>query len=1191
MRVDMPGMLNQTAKVLCRALETMLTELDQNWWARCVLGKLSFQQKQQAEQRGLSRLGQLDLAALLRVLDQNWDELADSRQWPYEKRNFLKEMQTVRNRWMHAPSTGFPDEDIYRDLDTMHRFLLFLCPGDDLTEKIAAAKRGILVTPAHLQPVPLPPAPDPAPVAPPPQSRTALSPGSLVRLRADPAKSGAVTSVLNGDKETRYQVFLDGKVGTYYESQLIAGEVTGATTAVVPLAEFHARLTALQLLHPSISNLYSLHAARIEVIPYQFRPVLKFIRSDRPRLLIADSVGVGKTIEAGLILRELQARRDIRRVLIACPRPLVTEGKWLTEMKRFDERFEHLDGPRLRHCLSEMNLDGVWPERYEKVIVPFSQLTAELLDGKGKSKGLRALDPPPRFDLVIVDEAHHIRHTDAQRHQVIRFLCDHAEAVLFLTATPIQTSERDLYVLLHTLCPDLIENETAYAAITEPNGAINQAAAIARKGEPGWSTQAREALQQAARTAWGKSVLQRDPRFQEVFDSLADAEQDRSARVQALGAIEELHTLSRFMTRTLRRDIGEFTQRKPETVAVPFSPEQQELHDAVIAAQAAVYAALHGDQAVNFLLTTIRRQAASCIHGLAPLLREILSRKLKALEWDEIEEDSGEATETARAVTRIKDLIAKVLAQAEKLPTDPATDPKFLALKKILDEKRALPNNRVMLFSSFRHTLFYLDSALRRADCRVGLVYGDVSDDVRMSLRARFEMDRGAPDALDVLLFSEVGCEGLDYQFCDCMVNYDLPWNPMRIDQRIGRIDRWGQRSEAVAIYNLIVPGTIDADIYTRCLLRIGIFEHALGANEEILGRITSEITSVGENLSLSPAERQARLDQLADNGIRLLKEQQDLEMRQTELFGLHVPHDRFRQDVEDASSYWLSATALERLVSLYLCSRAGKESAPLAGEGPKKLLRLSRDVRNLLLKDFKALSRRRTAIARDWEDWLKGAVPHLAVTFDSACAVKDRGITLLTPVHPLAIQAAQAITATGQEVPFTGISVKTAAFPPGDYPFAIYQWQYHGIRNDVEFVPVTAEPALTAEFLKLMPEASDFAAAPAAVTKDVRTALERQQYQRWSDARAQHLDRTMRDVDFRRGSLETTHKSRLAVLDGQLAGATDERIRVMRGAEKANAHADYDRRRAEIEEAAAKADIITQHVGFGIIRVVSQLA
>ena len=86
-----------------------------------------------------------------------------------------------------------------------------------------------------------------------------------------------------------------------------------------------------------------------------------------------------------------------------------------------------------------------------------------------------------------------------------------------------------------------------------------------------------------------------------------------------------------------------------------------------------------------------------------------------------------------------------------------------------------------------------------------------------------------------MLLFSDVGCEGLDYQFCDTMINYDLPWNPMKIEQRIGRIDRFGQQSEAVEIYNMVVQGTIDASIYYRCLNRINIFQESIGDCDEIL--------------------------------------------------------------------------------------------------------------------------------------------------------------------------------------------------------------------------------------------------------------------------------------------------------------------------------------------------------------------
>jgi ATP-dependent helicase HepA len=102
--------------------------------------------------------------------------------------------------------------------------------------------------------------------------------------------------------------------------------------------------------------------------------VLKLIQADRPRLLIADEVGVGKTIEAGLILKELQARRDIRSVLVICPKPLVAERKWLEELKRFDEQFVHLDGSALRYCLDETHLDGIWPQQHTRAILPYSLL-------------------------------------------------------------------------------------------------------------------------------------------------------------------------------------------------------------------------------------------------------------------------------------------------------------------------------------------------------------------------------------------------------------------------------------------------------------------------------------------------------------------------------------------------------------------------------------------------------------------------------------------------------------------------------------------------------------------------------------------------------------------------------------------------------------------------------------------------
>jgi len=715
---------------------------------------------------------------------------------------------------------------------------------------------------------------------------------------------------------------------------------------------------------------------------------------------------------------------------------------------------------------------------------------------------------------------------------------------------------------------------------------INKAALIARAGGTGWADKAKAELDCAAETRWGTTVLQENPRFQNIYDALGEFGGDRSKRVQAIREIEQLHTLSGLMNRTLRRDIGEFTQRKPETVTVDFTAEQRELHDAVLAAQAAVYAALHGDRAVNFLLTTIRRQAASCIQGLAPLLRDILTRRIGELEWDEMADVEGAAVAAEDAVRRIRELVNEALTLAERLPLDPSQDPKFQALRKVLEEKKALTNNKVMLFSTFRHTLAYLHEALRESEYRVGLIHGGVGDDERMTLRARFEKDPQDPEALDTLLFSEVGCEGLDYQFCDCIVNYDLPWNPMRIDQRIGRIDRWGQASEAVAIYNLIISGTVDADIYERCLLRIGVFERALGANEVILGEITQELTSVGENLMLTQEERRVKLDQLADNSIRLVKEQRDLETRQTELFGLNLPADQFQQDVDDATSYWLTPNSIDRLVTHYLKTVTGKEKAPVLGDGPKKTLRISRTGRNALLADFVNLKSRNTTVAREWEVWLKGAEPNLSVTYDSNCAKNDRSVTLITPVHPLALQAAHALETEGRDGPLTCIEVSVPNIARGDYPFAVFQWQFHGIRNDIEFQPVTAQPDLTAQFIRLLPDGRECSLSSDGLSEDERNSIEKEHYRLWSDARAEHVEETNRLADFRRGSLETSHNARMAILESQRIQAANERIRVMKAAQQKNAQADYERRSKEINEARNKADITAQAVAWGIIRV-----
>ena len=275
----------------------------------------------------------------------------------------------------------------------------------------------------------------------------------------------------------------------------------------------------------------------------------------------------------------------------------------------------------------------------------------------------------------------------------------------------------------------------------------------------------------------------------------------------------------------------------------------------------------------------------------------------------------------------------------------------------------------------------------------------------------------------------------------------------MRIEQRIGRIDRNGQQSESVAIVNLITPGTVDADIYERCLVRIGVFENALGSSEEILGDISREIRNIAENYSLNEEDRRAKLQQLADNEIRLIQEQEKLEQRQLELFGLRLPKDQMKQEIEEASSYWLSPPSLYRLVTLYLQTTCGKEQAFILGERPLKTLRLSQDARNSLLRDFQQLPRQNTPVYREWEIWLKGSEPHLSVTFEPDCASQNPKAAFVMPLHPLVKQAATSFDT--QHRVTTTLKVRTGEVPASRYDFAAYQWRFYGIRDDLMLKPI----------------------------------------------------------------------------------------------------------------------------------------
>ena len=1194
----MNGLIRLATVELARFLADKLPALSEDWWQKHVMECLSFQQQRIVQERGHKTVPQLDFAALLRVLDQNWQELSSALNLPREGRTWVKELQTVRNKWAHLSAEAMPAGEVYRDADTLGRLLVMIDATQaslDVIETskaaavkaMASARSGIVDAPANHANEPVSnneaDAPVPRGAGTPPTPASLFRVGDLVALRSNPATIFPVIEVIPGGGECRYRVFQNNAKFTYYESQLQTSTGTSDERRTLTAHELQAHLTSLQILSPSTTNLFSLRSGRVQFVPYQYRPVLKLIRSDRPRLLIADEVGVGKTIEAGLIIEELRARMDLSSVLIICPKALVAERKWYLEMKRFDEHFTALDGPLLRHCLKETQLEGAWPEQYAKAILPFSLFDSDLVFGRTrertrKDQALLSLDPPPKFDLVIVDEAHHIRNTETFLHHGVRYFCDNAEAVLFLTATPVQLGSEDLYTLLNVLRPDLVIDSASFEQMAAPNRHINSAVQHCRAAREGWQHEARGSLDQVAQTEWGRLFLRESPAFQSIYDRLQGDPVPDVDRVGLTRSIEELYTFSPLINRTRRRDIGEFTTRKPETLTIELTPAQKRLHDGLLNVIATIFTFFHSQQNVKFMMTTIRRQAASCLYGLAPLLQDILTGKLNRLEL--MEASDGDEDVDLSFIDQVRTDIATLLEQARDLD---AHDPKVEAFVKILSDKSKLPNNKALVFSTFRHTLAYLAQHTQRTGLRYGLIHGDVPDDERADQRRRFALPKEEADALDVLLSSEVGCEGLDFQFCDFIINYDLPWNPMRIEQRIGRIDRYGQKSETVAIVNFVTPGTVDADIYQRCLWRIGVFQHAIGGNEEILGEITQQLHDIAESFNLTPEEREERLRQLADNAIRQIREEQELESKQAELFGLNVPNQSWQKEIEAAESYWLSPPAIQRCVASYLSARLGTETEHLLGDKALKTLRLSQEARGKLLEDYKCLPRSVESIPREWEKWLKGGQPTLAVTFDQEAAAENPKVVHLSVLHPLVRQAARSLQL--DEPAYASLAVQTAEIPPGDYRFALYRWKKHGVKLDEVLVPVASPPAVADRLLALLQSATATEHAALLLQAEVDE-LDAQHHTKWTGAQANHIAENRQQVEHRIQSLTVSHRARCKAIEDQIARATNDKIQLMKQSELSRANADFSRRMEELQQAASSGDIHATAVLLGTISV-----
>lgn len=1170
--------LRQATTLTTAWLSGILCKISKAWWQECVLDKLSYNQRQMVIKSGSTKLEELDLAALLRIADRNWYAMRDYAYLPNKERECLRDMMSVRNTWAHCPDMLPPKATIKSDISTIIAFLEQRQGSQQTIQELSDLINDIdlmededtSITDNENKSTP---------------STHEIKEKSIVKLVAQPDVKGIVTSITNVGDSQRFNVFINGEIKTFYTGQISPVDDSPKYNWI-DLETLRSYLSAYEINNPSSGKLYSLNSARIDFVPYQFRPALKIIKSDEPRILIADSVGVGKTIEAGLIIKELEARNSLERILIICPKPLVAERKWEIEMRqRFDEDFIPLNGSDLRQIINDTDRDGEWPARFNKVIIPYSILDSRTYEGDDSGRfdlvGLTHLDPMPHFDLVIVDEAHHIRNGSMEKekafaYKATKYFCDNADAVVMLTATPLQTSDDDLFTLLNVLRPDVVMDKAVFTLMSQPNAYISKCASTIRRAGKDWQIQAQDDLNGIIGTQWGENVIAENPLFKSVISRLEQDEITRDERVKLITDVESLHSFNNMINRTRRKDIQDFCIRRTYTLESEFTPHQRKLHDELLNFEREALSLLHNIRSVPFMMSTIKRQAASCIFGLAPYIRSIIERRFSQLCDDpDLAADSFDDLPSIQ----LKTLAARVLELADNLPEE---DPKLQDMLDIVAEKQKENNNKIIIFSTFRHTLYYIKGKLIEHGYRVEQIDGSVRDDLRGMIRNRFELPKEEPNAIDILLFTEVGSEGLDYQFCNTMINYDLPWNPMRIEQRIGRIDRRGQASEFVNIYNMITSDTVDADIYNRCLLRIGVFEKSIGECEEILGEIGRQVERIVMDQKLTDSERKQKLEQMADNEVRRAQELSRLEDEEKELFGFDLTNNIMAKEIQDAESPWLSPESLKALVNRYLQDRLGSGNYIL-GDSDIKTLRLSFSNRTKLREDYKKLSGSQNAMRRKWDMYLKGTVPNHTITFEQESASKDKNVFFITAVHPLVKQAAMYFTVNAPA--YVSLRYTSESIPRGEYAFSIYAWNYIGARSRFRLVPICEQDAVSDEFIDIIksgtvnkPSHNDYS--------NRWKALEEKHILMWEKEHKEFIEEAKNSSSYKIESLRSNFAHRKRGIEQQIREAYDKNIIRMKQGELENARERYETKVSMIKEQIKKSDIHTTLIARGVIVV-----
>lgn len=699
--------------------------------------------------------------------------------------------------------------------------------------------------------------------------------GSAVRNRSDPSQIGIVTGET---RKTGGRVYNRVKLSngeTKWILEVALEAVSEAPDALLDLsrANFSKRsalsetLTHIRLTGRLADLIYSMESTNTEFHAYQFKPVVKILNAASKGLLIADEVGLGKTIEAGLVWTELVARYDAQRLLVICPKSL--QEKWRMELsQKFGVRAQAVDAADLLRTLKEHERTG---DDFALVATLSGiRATKDWDDPVSPAKGARAelarflndrATGDPLFDLVVFDEAHHLRNPETAQHKSARQIVDLADYKLLLSATPINLRSQDLQSILRLVEPDLFDRDWIFNELQTENVPVVAAREMALRREATY-----EDLKDAMAWITPGRFLKTEGRLAVLNSIISErsgpiAPEDKAAFAARL---EEMSMLGGIVNRTRRRDVNDFkVQRRPQTGVWSMAEHERAFYDK--ASRAIVQYAADADVNEQFLLSNSQRMLASCLPAA-------YARWSNAIVDPGIDDPDEEPTKAAPGP--LTSMLSSVCGDFEVLSALEAEDNKLaILLRGIRETWNAHPDEKVIVFSSFRGTIDYLETRLRAEGWPCVKMHGSVRRD-RNDILREFQ---DAPGRM-VLLTSEVGGEGLDLQFCRTLINYDLPWNPMKVEQRIGRIDRIGQKSPSVEILSLICEGTIEERIYRRLYDRLNLIVQTLGGYEPILGDLVRELEKRLLDPSLSAEETDAEIERQASAAEARRLQEEDLE-------------------------------------------------------------------------------------------------------------------------------------------------------------------------------------------------------------------------------------------------------------------------------------------------------------------------